>query len=67
VGLEIGGQFTLPLLLIAGCCLHFILVAFILIANMVEQIKRKCNDRSEILKRMFKVEDQLKASSNKEK
>lgn len=43
---ELGGQFTIPLLLIAGCGLHAILVGFVLVDSLVDQIRRKCNDRS---------------------
>jgi len=67
VSLDMAGQFTLPLLLVAVCGIHVLFVGFILIASMVEQIKRRCNDRTEIVKRMFRVDDQLRAADNKEK
>jgi hypothetical protein len=56
LALEVGGPYTLPLMLLGLCSLHFLLVAFVLLASLIEQLRRKCNDRSEVVKRMFKVE-----------
>ena len=59
-----GESFIFPLVLIALCCLHCLFAGFVLIHSLIAQIKRKCSDRSEVVKRMFKVEEQLKAPDN---
>jgi hypothetical protein len=64
LSLEVGGVYTLPLMLLGLCCLHFLLVAVVLMSSFVEQMRRKWNDRGEVLRRMFKVEEQMMANNN---
>lgn len=60
-------NFTLILALLVLCLLHALLSTIVIIHSFVVQIKRKCNDRSEVVKKMFKVPEQMMASTNEEK
>ncbi len=64
---DLGGTYTLPLVLIGMCVLHLLLTIWVLIRSLVDQIKRRFNDRTEVVKRMFKVDEQMKATDNLEK
>ena len=38
---------------IFGLCAHSLLAIVILIFTIIDQVKRKCNDRSDVVKKMF--------------
>lgn len=57
-------SFILVFVLLISCCVHALLSAIVLIHSFVVQIKRKCNDRSEVVKKLFKVPEQMKATTN---
>ena len=67
ITMDMGNGFTLPLVLIAACFVHMVMVTIILVLSFIDQVKKKCNDRTAIVKAMFKVEEQLKAGDNTEK
>ena len=54
-------------LVVGGCCLHFVCTMVVVISSFAEAAKKKCNDRSKIVMKMFKEEEQLKAAGNDEK
>lgn len=64
---NIGNEYILPLVLVALCGVHLLVTVLVIVRSLIDQIKRKCNDRSVIVKKMFRVEDQMNAKNNQEK
>lgn len=64
---DLGNEYILPLALVAFCGVHLLLTTWVTITSFIDQIKRKCNDRSEVVKKMWRVQEQLNAKDNQEK
>ena len=64
---NLGDGYFMPIIVVACCMLHVLLVGFVLVKSLIEQVKKKCNDRTAVVNKMFKIEEQLKAADNDEK
>ena len=60
-------SYFIPMLVVILCLFHVVLVGFVLVFSLIDQVRRKCDDRNDAVNKMFKMEDIMRVKNDYEK